>query len=221
VQLTGIQKLLIIISLVVGAAIWQLGMIFWENYPIINFPPKGRVIVALGDSLTEGVGATSKATGYIGILEERLLITITNKGVRGDTTEDALKRLDRDVLSENPDIVIILLGGNDYLKKIPEQQTFENLHTIITRIQEKGAVVILLGVRGGLVGDKFADDFEKLAEETGSLFVPNILEDIIGNPKLMSDAIHPNDSGYLKVADKIAPTLEGLIRAAQPPQSGE
>lgn len=189
--------------------------IFWSDRGIVNYPPRGTNIVAMGDSLTRGVGASRPERGYVSLLEERLGVTITNKGVSGDTTQDGLLRLDRDILAEHPDIVIVLLGGNDYLRRIPQEETFRNLRAIVTRIQASGAVVVLVGVRGGLFADKFEKSFAALAEETGSIYIPNILEDIIGETHLMADQIHPNDDGYRMIADRITPVLEELITAAR------
>jgi lysophospholipase L1-like esterase len=211
---SGIHKFLIIIGVLTIGMIWQTMSALSKQYPLTNFPPKGTNIVALGDSLTVGIGASGKEGGFIPILEQRFNITIINKGVSGNTTSDALARLDSDVLSYHPDIVMILLGSNDYLRQEPRKDTFKNLHTMITRIQEKGAVVILLGARGGALSDTFAKDFATLARSTGSAFVPSVLDGIFGNTKLMADEIHPNNAGYLKMADKIAPVLEGIVLAA-------
>lgn len=215
-------SILVIGTLLVGSGIWQLWSLAHAEYRVVNFPPKGTTIIALGDSLTEGIGASKPENGYIGVLERRLNVTIENKGIAGDTTKDAERRLDNDVLKERPSIVLVFLGGNDYLKQVPQEETFQNLRTIITRIQSTGAVVLLVGIRGGLLHDKFDANFDDLARETGSLYVPNVLGDILGDPQLMSDEVHPNDAGYLKIADKIAPTLEGLVLSAvrknTPPQ---
>lgn len=210
---SDIRKPLVLVGLILIGAIWQIISLFTSQYPITNYPPKGTTIVALGDSLTVGVGASTEH-GYIPVLEERLNVSIINKGVSGDTTEEAAKRLQKDVLDLHPNIVLVFLGGNDYLKQVPETETFRNLQSIILRTQRAGATVLLVGVRGGLLRDQFDKNFEQLAKNTGSLFVPNALDGILDNPKLMSDQVHPNDAGYLKIADKIAPTLEGLILAA-------
>lgn len=212
-QISDTKKILLVLVAIVLFGLWQLVSMFANNYPIVNFPPKGATIVALGDSLTDGVGASSHEKNYIGLLNSRLNIRIINKGIAGNTTEDALRRLENDVFTLKPDIVIVQLGGNDYLKKIPEQETFSNLMQIIQQIQSHGAVVILLGVRGGLLHDKFSEDFENLAKNTGCILVPNILDGIIGNNKLMSDQVHPNDEGYLKIADKVAMAIAGLIHS--------
>ena len=204
-------KILVITGFLLAIIFGKVWYDFRNVYPIINYPPKGSTIVVFGDSLTVGVGASSKEKNFVGILRTRLNIPIISKGVTGNTTEDALLRLDADVLAEKPDIVLVLLGSNDYLRGVPQQVTFDNLRTIVERIQANGALVILIGTRGGLISDKFSDDFEDLAKKQGALLVPGILDGIIGETSLMADEIHPNDAGYLKMADKIAPVLLSVI----------
>lgn len=214
-KVNTLQKSGIILGVVlIASALWQYAYMNKGQYPLRNFPPKGAHIMAVGDSLTEGIGATSKQTSYIGILQKRLNITIDNKGVSGATSMDVLRRLPRDILPAHPDIVILFIGSNDYLQQVPEQETFQNLRTIISRLQENGVLVVLIGARGGALHDTFADDFAALAQQSGSAFVPKILDGILGDPKFMTDQVHPNDAGYMKIADKIAPTLEGIILSA-------
>jgi acyl-CoA thioesterase-1 len=213
-QASSIHKIIIVIGIIIIGMIWQTISDISEQYPITNYPPRGTNIVVLGDSLTAAVGASSPEHGFVAVLEKRFALTMTNEGMSGDTTHDALQRLDRDILSKHPDIVMILLGSNDYLRGEIHKETFDNLHSIITRIQAKGAVVILIGARGGVLSDTFAEDFASLARSTGSAFVPGVLDDIFGNTKYMADDVHPNDAGYLKMADKIAPILEAVVLAA-------
>lgn len=191
-----------------GFGLWY---VLQDERPVTNYPPSTHVVVALGDSLTEGIGANT-GNDYVAVLERILEIEIVNEGRSGDTTEDGLRRLEDDVLSRNPGIVLVLLGGNDYLRRIPRETTFSNLATIIDRIHKRGAVVLLLGVRGGLFGDSYADDYEKLAREKGVAFIPNVLEGILGDQNVMYDSIHPNDQGYERIAHRIAPVLERLMR---------
>ena len=189
---------------------------FFDSYPVKNYPQRVGTIIAFGDSLTVGVGASLPENGYVNILSGRFGVPITNSGISGNTTNDGLVRLESDVLSKHPSVVILLLGANDYLRKIPEDETFTNLRTMIDRIQADGAVVLLVGVRGGLFHDKFDDRFSDLARESGCLFVPNVLDGVIGDVKYSSDdGIHPNDQGYLKMADKIAPELASLLTTKQ------
>jgi lysophospholipase L1-like esterase len=209
-RLIGAVLLIMVLSVMLFAFDY-----FGGRYDLVNFPPRGTSVVVLGDSLSVGIGASSPEKGYVRILEERLGIPITNRSISGNTTRDGLGRIEQDILSEKPDIVLVLLGGNDYLRQIPEDETFRNLEMIIRKCQQDGATVLLIGIRGGLFADKFAERFETLARETGSLFVPNVLDGLLGDQKLMSDEVHPNDAGYLKIADKIAPELLMLISSAQ------
>jgi lysophospholipase L1-like esterase len=182
-----------------------------------NYPPRGTVIVAFGDSLTEGVGGNGK--GYPEIVAERIGLPIINAGISGDTTESALSRLERDVLSRNPDIVLVALGGNDALQKKSKEQTFANLRTIIDRIQKNGSVTILIGIRGRALSDPYNEHFEKLAKDTRSIYIPDMLDGIFGDGRYMSDAVHPNARGYEKIADRITPVLQSVLSDVIPKEA--
>lgn len=194
------------VILVVGATFLFLG-----GEDIKNYPSKGTDVIAFGDSLVQGVGASSRDTNFVSLLSKKTGKQIVNLGVSGNTTRDGLARIN-ELNKYNPKVVILLLGGNDYLQKVPESETFVNLEKIIKDIQARGAIVLLLGIRGGLLLDKFDERFEELAEETNSAFVSNVLSGLITNDQYMSDAIHPNDAGYKKISDRIYPVLSELIK---------
>lgn len=177
---------------------------------ILNRDSKGTTIVAFGDSLIKGVGSTD-GNDFISLLSQRIGQPIINLGVNGNTTIDGLARINK-VLDKDPKIVILLLGGNDYLKKIPIEDTFKNLDLMVKAIQKQGSMVLLLGVRGGLLTDIFADRFEVFAESHKVAFVPNVLDGLIAKNKYMSDAVHPNDAGYKEIADKVEPVLRKLLK---------
>lgn len=177
---------------------------------IINYPPKEGPVIAFGDSLVKGVGAR-ESENFVAVLSQKIGEPIMNMGVPGDTTTDGLVRLG-EVLEEEPRIVIVLLGGNDRLRQLPFEETLENMRTIISKIQENGAIVLLLGVRGNIVTDRFEEAYESLAEETGSAYVPDVLDGIFGVDALMSDGIHPNAEGYRRIAEKIHPVLSPILR---------
>ena len=173
---------------------------------ITNYPPQGDVIVMFGDSLVAGVGA-SKGGDLPSLLTAKIGQQVINMGIPGETTSKGLERLGS-VLEQNPKVVIVLLGGNDFLQRIKMVETFQNLDSIVTQIQASGAVVVLLGIRGGLVSDPYEEEFEKIAKQRGALYVSDVLDGIFGYPELMSDSIHPNDAGYQKIADRIIPVLK-------------
>ncbi len=182
---------------------------------ITNFPSNGQTIVMLGDSITAGIGA-SEDEDLVSEIERRLCCTpVINAGVSGDTTANALSRLDTDVLAFDPKIVIVELGGNDFIQRIPSQTTFNNLKEIIDRCHNAGAVVILVGIQGGRFLNNFADEYRELAQQTGCAYIPNVMLGIVGNIKLLSDLVHPNDWGYSIMAKRIAPTVAVLSMPAQ------
>lgn len=161
----------------------------------------GQRIIAFGDSLTFGTGSTS-AKDYPSQLSQMISRPVINAGAPGDTTASALKRLEKDVLANSPDIVLITLGGNDLKNGIDADVAFENLRMIVNLIHNQGARVIIGGLSIPFRDRGFGRGFKKLADETGAELIPNILEGIMGNRKLMSDPIHPNDAGYKIMAER-------------------
>jgi len=201
----------IILELAIGAiALIVILFAFGGGSDVRNYPPKQGPVILFGDSLAKGVGAAN-GNDLASLLSRMVSRPIVNLGVSGDTTADGLARIDK-ALEQKPAVVMVLLGGNDYLRKVPMGETFSNLRTIIERAQASGAVTVVLGVRGGLLGDPFASRYEDLANETNSAYVPDVLDGLIGNDLFMSDAIHPNDQGYLRIAEKVYPVLKGVIR---------
>lgn len=165
--------------------------------------------MAFGDSLTAGYGA-SEGNDYPSILSKKLGRPILNKGASGATTETSLGRVD-EVLRLQPRLVLLCLGGNDGLQQLPIERTFANLSTMIDQFQGNGSFVVLIGVRGASIADRYANPFKDLAKEKHVLFVPNILKGVLGSPSLMSDYIHPNDEGYSVIADRLAKILEPYL----------
>jgi acyl-CoA thioesterase I len=131
--------------------------------------------------------------------------------ISGNTTADGLARIN-ELDKYKPKVVILLLGGNDHLRKVPIETTFENLGKIIESIHSRGATVLLLGVKGNLFGDKFASEFEKVSDKYKTAYVSNILDGLFGDTKYMEDSIHPNDAGNKIIAERIYPVLVSLLK---------
>lgn len=197
-----------IIAIVLASA---LAWYFWSGDTAIkNVPLQGAgPIIFFGDSLVEGVGATA-GHNLSALLGQSLGEPVLNYGVAGDTTRLALRRID-EAVAEHPRLVLILLGGNDFLQKVPRDETFSNLEKIITSFQTDGAAVVLIGVRSGLIGGGADDRYQALAEATGSVYVEDVLKGVFGNSNLMSDTIHPNDRGYAKIAERLVPIAQKLL----------
>ena len=180
---------------------------------VANLDSTGRALICFGDSLTEGVGA-SPGHEYPSLLAKALGREVLNAGVSGETTRDALTRLESDVLSRNPRLVIVAFGGNDFLHGVPREEIFANLDTIVRRIQERGAMVVLVGVQPGLLGDATRKDYRAVARRRRAAFVPNILDGVLTDPRLRSDDLHPNDAGYERIAGRIAEVTAPLLDAS-------
>jgi acyl-CoA thioesterase-1 len=170
-----------------------------ENRPFKAAEITDETIICFGDSLTFGTGA-GKGLDYPSQLARMLRKPVINQGIPGDTTASALGRLYRDVLSKNPDVVLITLGGNDLKNGVSKEFAFDNLKIIVKSIQERGAKVIVGGLKIPDMDRGFANGYEELANQTGATLIPNIYEGVMGNRQLMSDPIHPNDSGYRIIA---------------------
>lgn len=178
---------------------------------VANREGVGEVVVCFGDSLTQGIGAAS-GEDYPSRLAQSLGREVVNAGVSGNTTADGLARLDQDVLTHHPRVVVVCFGGNDFLRRVPRDQIFTNLDTIVRRIQAGGAAVVLAGVRSGLFGGSTKADFKRIARERGTLFIPDLLDGIFGRPSLMSDGIHPNREGYAIIAKRVEKQVRKIMK---------
>jgi acyl-CoA thioesterase I len=189
-------------------------LLFWyfsRDWEIKNYPStESGPVLMFGDSLVEGVGATAGNT-----LPEQLGrligVPILNYGISGDTTRNGLARL-APALEEDPKVAIVVLGGNDFLKKVPREETFQNLEKIVTAFQSQGAITVVVGVRSGIVGGGADEQYEDLAKRTGSVYVSDILAGVFAHTDLMSDALHPNDRGYRQIAERLASELRDFLK---------
>jgi acyl-CoA thioesterase-1 len=204
-------------AIAAGAAL-LLVVLVWALWPspyskVKNLASRGANIIAFGDSLTAGYGA-SPGQDYPSRLSNLIAAPVVNAGVSGDTTEAALARIDADVLAHDPRIVLVGLGGNDFLHGVPISTTEANLRMIIRKIEEAGAMVVLIGFRFPSLTADYEKMYETVASEERCLFIANVLRGILTEPKLKSDEIHPNASGYQLMADRIAGPCRKLIRKA-------
>jgi lysophospholipase L1-like esterase len=203
------MKKLLVLILLVGIG---LGLLFalHPGTTYANCPPRtGRTWIAFGDSLTSGYGA-SDGNDYPTLLGKRIGIPVLNLGTPGATSQDGLVKVD-EVLKAEPRVVLLCFGGNDTLHGVPHSQTFQNLRDMVNRFQEAGAFVVLIGIRTASVRDKYRAEFKQLAKEKQVFYVPNILEGVLGDPRLMSDYVHPNDQGYALIAERLETALTPLL----------
>ena len=169
---------------------------------IVNRNSTGNNIICFGDSITFGYGV-NPGEDYPSLLAKVVPCAVINAGIDGDTTGEAVRRMDSDVLQRDPRLVIIEFGGNDFLRKIPKETTMENIRKMVDSIQAKGAMVAIADISSGMFLAEYRAALQKIAQEKNAIFIPGILSGIITNPAMKSDFFHPNAKGYQLVAEKI------------------
>lgn len=200
----------LILAVLLLIAVWGAYALLRPEH-VANAPPGEGPFVAFGDSLTEGVGAPPEGS-YPAQLSLLIGEPILNRGVRGETATEALRRLESDVLRLDPAVVLVCLGGNDLLQRKNVDSTFAALDEITGRLVDSGAMVVLIGVEGPpLLTEDFGSRYKELARRHGLIYVPDILDGILGRGELMSDNVHPNAAGYTRMADRIAEEMRPYL----------
>jgi len=177
---------------------------------ITNIGSHGKAIVCFGDSITSGEGVRPEEA-YPGILAKMVSMPVINAGVSGDTTEGGLQRLESDVLNKNPYLVIVELGGNDFLHQMPLSEATERIRQITSRIQSRGAIVAIADVSCGLLMENYRRNYQQVARETGSIFIPSLMCGIITNSDMRSDTVHPNKEGHMIIAQRIYSAIKNYL----------
>lgn len=199
------------IRLLLFAGFLTMAMLYYAfKQPITNYPSAGTDIIAFGDSLVQGVGST-EANNFVSVLSRKIHKQIINLGHHGDTTAKGIARL-KELDAYNPKVVILLFGGNDYLQSVPIPQIEKNLSVLVENIQARGAVVVLAAVRGGIFNDNFDKMYKNLRDKYHTAYLSDVLEGLYGNQNLMSDFVHPNNEGYMIIAERLYPVMKKVLK---------
>ncbi|MCB1032367.1 MAG: arylesterase [Acidobacteria bacterium] len=176
-----------------------------------NLDSPGTVIVAFGDSITYGAGASAEES-YPAALAGRLGVEVINAGVPGETSRDGFLRLE-EVLSLDPWLVIVEFGGNDLLQRRPLEETEASLREIVEGLLDERVVPVLVEIHGPLNGDKMEGLFEEISDAYDIPLIRDVLPEILRTPALKSDPIHPNSRGYAVLAEEVGEVVEDLLAA--------
>jgi acyl-CoA thioesterase-1 len=177
-------------------------------------------IVAVGDSLTEGLGVEEEFA-YPAVLEKKLQdqgyrYRVINAGISGETSSGTLSRI-KWVLTLKPDIVILVIGANDGFRGIDPALIKSNIRRIIQALKDRNVVVVLGGMKivqnlGQEYTNAFAAVYPEVAESEDVIFIPFFLDGVAADPGLnQPDGIHPTAEGYRKVVDHIYPYVQQAI----------
>ena len=183
-------------------------------------------LLVMGDSLCAAYGMPTDQ-GWVALLESRLDeqgrdFRVLNASISGETTRGGLTRLPRLLERHEPEWVILSLGGNDGLRRIPLEEMSRNLREMIDLSQDAGAQVLLVGIQvppnlGRHFTERFHRIYHELAEEYQVPLVPFLLEGVALEPDLMqADGIHPTAKAQPIMLDTVWTVLEAVLAQGDP-----
>lgn len=177
--------------------------------------PTGAKVLAFGDSVTFGTGA-ALGEDWPALLSGMTGWQVVNAGIPGDTAQAARTRIQGALDEHQPTLVIIEIGGNDFLRRRGSVHVKEDIRHLIRTSLGAGAKVVLIGVPelsllavvAGKPGD--ASIYAELAKEEGVVLIPEVFSKVLAQPELCADRIHPNAQGYRQMAHDIFASLREI-----------
>ena len=190
-----------------------------DRMPTPQTIPPEATVVAFGNSVTYGTGA-SPGEDWPSLLGGLTGWNVVNAGVPGDTAEAGKDRIQSVLDMYRPSLVVIELGGNDFLRRRPQSAVKEDVRRVVHSVRKSGAQAVLvavpqlslLGIVSGTRSD--APIYRELAKEEGVPVVEDVFSEILSRPELCADNIHPNAEGYRKMAAAIYAFLGSAPRSA-------
>jgi acyl-CoA thioesterase-1 len=180
---------------------------------VANLGAPGEVVVFFGDSITQGYGVRPEDS-FPSLVARALGIAFVNAGIPGDTTAAGLARIERDVIAHRPRLTLVEFGGNDFLRRVPLEETLSNLDGIVRTLVSQGMMVVILEVNVGLMGDPYLDGYRAVAKRYGAVLVEDVMKGILADPDLKVDGIHPNAQGHRVIAERVIRMLRLLLQEA-------
>jgi len=217
-------KTLIIFTIVVTALVYGCGEEATTSTKLQTEPEKKfeGTIVAVGDSLTEGLGVEEEFA-YPAVLERKLrdlgyLYKVVNAGISGETSSGTLARINW-ILTLNPDIVILVIGANDGFRGIDPDLIKTNILKIVKELKDKNVIVVLGAMQivqnlGKDYTTAFAKIYPEIAQAENIILTPFFLNGVATHRKLnQADGIHPTAQGYQVIVDNITPFVVKAINS--------
>jgi acyl-CoA thioesterase-1 len=197
---------------------WMTGLL--AGLLIANAPQAATVMI-VGDSLSDAY-SIPRESGWAHLLAERLdgKHEVINASISGETTAGAVTRIDGLLERHRPDLLLIILGGNDGLRGLSPAQTEDNLAALIEKGKSAGARVGLMQIRlppnlGPVYIERFEAVYPRLAERFDVELLPFFLEDIFQRPgMLQDDGIHPTADAQVPMLEAVLPEIRSLLEKA-------
>ena len=165
------------------------------------------VVLAFGDSLTYGTGA-SPEEAYPNVLAKLINRNVVGAGVPGETTADGLERLPAVLDEVKPRLLLLCMGGNDMLRRMDSASIESNLRAMVQLAKSRGIGVVLIGVPEPALFGGTAAVYGKLALDQRVPLEGKILHEVLFDKELKADQIHPNARGYRRIAQALADFLQ-------------
>lgn len=191
--------LLAILALALGCA---------RDVPQLLPLSQDAVILAFGDSLTHGTGA-SEGESYPAVLERLTGLEVINEGIPGELSGEGLARLEEALKSHRPDLLLLCHGGNDMLRRRSMAALQANLEKMVEIAQQQGVQVVLIGVpEPAIFGLESADVYYEVARKYHLALEDTIIPQVLSDQALKSDQVHPNARGYRLIAESLNRLLQ-------------
>ena len=177
--------------------------------------PAGSKVLALGDSLTAPHGV-KPGEDWPTLLEQKTGWVVINAGISGNTSAQALDRLPGLLDEHQPQLVLVSLGGNDMLRKLPQEQTVTNLGRMLDLARASGAKTVLLATpKPSLAGAVFnnlapADFYADVAKDKKVPLIKDALPEVLSDTALKSQQLHPNAAGHAQIGELIYAELKRI-----------
>jgi lysophospholipase L1-like esterase len=177
-----------------------------DSPKLARLAPEAAVL-AFGDSLTYGTGA-AESESYPAQLERLIAHRVVRAGVPGEVSAQALARLPEALEEHQPKLLVLCIGGNDFLRNLGQDQVAANVRAMIRLAKDRGADVVLLGTpeKGLLVTPPKL--YAEIAREFRIPYEGRVVGEILRDAALKSDPIHPNARGYRLIAERVATLMK-------------
>jgi len=191
---------LLILALVLAAAACG-------QRPKLERLPANAVVLAFGDSLTFGTGA-DEAESYPAQLQTLIGRRVVGAGVPGEVTAQALERLPAALDEHAPRLLLLCIGGNDFLRRLGNAQAERNVRAMVQLAKSRGVSVLLIGTPEFSLLPSPPAFYAAVAKEFGVPYEDAVITEVLKDASLKSDPIHPNARGYRVIAERLAAALK-------------
>ena len=198
-EMQALRRAFVVLLIVVAAACGER--------PKLERLPSDAVVLAFGDSLTFGTGAKEEES-YPAQLEQLIQRRVVRAGVPGEVSAQALARLPAALDEHAPKLVLLCIGGNDFLRRLGNPQAERNVREMVKLAASRGAAVMLIGTPEPGLAVSPPAFYAEIAKEFRLPYEDGVIGAVLKDASLKSDPIHPNARGYRLIAERLAERLK-------------